>query len=247
MYNINLTYDEYKNHVLTSSTKDIPYQHVLTEEGERKYYYLFAPEGNIIYECKLNNITSTGLVEILDYEASYSARANKPIEPREAETGIPKSKPRPVEGTLGMTFMYFNTGGDSVDYGEDKGESITISTSTGTTTLGEDTGVTRVTASPNFSYYIDGGGVRLLGTSTGEYPIVINFVMAPNIPAQYGGSWKFVRNKKLFYYQDKYELDVPPKYVKYYEANPYANQVQIEVYHDKNISALLEFWIKIYR
>ena len=206
--------------------------------GSDKYYELVAIDGNIRYECHLNSIdTSTGLA---DFEANYLSTANRPLDIRETETGIIKTKPRPVEGTLTLAFIYFTTGEEaSLDYGEEiEDEGFAIDTSTG---------ITMVTFTPTFSYYIDGGGVTVVGSSTGMSTIEASFIMAPNIPAEYGGSWKFIKHKRLWKVGQSFTLDVPPKYVKYYEANPYANELRLEIIHEEDAKIALELSLRTYR
>ena len=80
MEKIQLHYPEYKSHVLESDTKDLPYQHIITSTGGHRYFFLFAPDGDVIlYECFINEATSTGLAEVLDYEINYAPSANKNI------------------------------------------------------------------------------------------------------------------------------------------------------------------------
>lgn len=243
-----LTYSDFIDLCITE--KGLLLQHHLSQETENsdKYYKIFSYDENSYYECLIDTTTSTGQINVTDYETNYVGNSNKPLQPRESETGLVKTKPRPVEGTLKLGFIYFTTGDlDSLDFGDNEGENWEIFTSTGTTQLGASTGITWLIASPAYGYYIDGGGLQLLSTSTGSFLPHVNFILAPNIPSAYGGSWKFVKNKKMLWYQEKFELEVPPKYVKYYPANPYANQVKLEVLHDKDARINFELWIKIYK
>ena len=80
MEKIKLDYNEYKNHVLISATKNLPYQHIITSTGEIRYFFLFAPDGDsILYECFINESTSTGLADVTDYETNYASSANKNV------------------------------------------------------------------------------------------------------------------------------------------------------------------------
>jgi len=247
MYKELMEYDEFIAICTTKSILNkVQYNFRQETENSDKYYEIFVTDGNLRYECHLNSIdTSTGLI---DFETNYKDTSNQTIAPIEPETGIPKTKPRPVEGTLAMTFIYFTTGDtDSLDYGEDTGENVTITTSTGTTHLGTSTGVTEITITPSFSYYLDGGGIQLISSSAGEFPIEVYVIMAPNIPPAYGGNWTFVKHKRLWYQNQHYEIEAPPKYVKYYSENPYANQVRLRVLHDKDINAELEFYVRTFK
>ena len=80
MEKIKLHYNEYKSHVLESETKNLPYQHIITSTGGYRYFFLFAPDGDsILYECFINETTSTGLADATDYEDNYASGANKNI------------------------------------------------------------------------------------------------------------------------------------------------------------------------
>ena len=77
---IKLTYNEYKSHVLDSVTKDLQYQHIITSTGGHRYFFLFAPDGDsLLYVSNINEATSTGLADVIDYETNYASHANEQI------------------------------------------------------------------------------------------------------------------------------------------------------------------------
>ena len=200
-------------------------------------YYLFAYDGPHIFEVDIQDTPSVN-----DFEGKYKNNWNKPIAPIESGTGFIMIKPKPVDGTLYLNNIYFMLGdANSIDC-PDGLWSMTVED-------GEnDMKITKVYGNPNFGYYIDGGGIRILGDSAPHIPIKLDFVMAPNIPSEYGGNVKFVANKKLKITNEWFNVFVPPKYVKYYPENPYANQVLLKCTHhlyDSDIE--LELFVNFYK
>jgi len=193
-------------------------------------YYLFVYDGPQIYEEDIQDSDS-----VTHFETNYKSSWNKPIEKREPGTGLIQYKPRPVEATLYAQFIYFTTGvADSLDAPNDSWY-IDVSTP----------GLTKVGARPPYNYYIDGGGYQLIGNMDGNSRI--KFIMAPNIPEQYGGNVYLIQNKKIVRNDDSFVLEVPPKFVKYYPENPYANEIQIYIEHDEHSRMQIEFYARFYK
>ena len=139
--------------------------------------------------------------------------------------------------------MYFRTGDeDSLNCGNHSSENAVL-----TCTTSGDVSHTILTLSPEYGYYIEGGGARAGHFPSGEVHITLDVVLAPNIPEEYNGSWRFIKNKRLCDESPEYVIEVPPKYVKYYPENPYANQVQLEVEHETDLEVCVEFWLNMYR
>jgi len=83
MERIELNYNSYKTHVLNSLTKNLQHQHIITSTGGHRYFFLFAPDGDaILYVSYINESTSTGQINITDYETNYADQANRQIEIR---------------------------------------------------------------------------------------------------------------------------------------------------------------------
>jgi hypothetical protein len=232
MIEINLSYSDFKSQIINS--KILPYQHTAAMNDIYKVYRIFAQEGNIFYFTVIDELSSQS--DITDWESNYLSNSNKAIDAREPETGLIKFKPRPVEATLMMQHVYFTTGNAQSLDAPDNTWSIDCTTP----------GVTKVTATPPFPYYIDGGGITLIG-SLPTTPLKGQFIMAPNIPAQYGGSVVLVDNLKMIFDNQRFVIDVPPKYVKYYQENPYANQAQLHITHGESEQVNMEFMARFYK
>jgi len=209
-------------------------------DGDVVTRYILAVDKNRIiqYHCRIDNIVEEpeSGSDQEDFDAFYLtySRMDLQIEP---ETKLPKTKPRPVEGTLDLAFIYFVVGdADSFDCGDETDWSFDVSTP----------GKTVLRYAPSHGCYIDGGGVLVLsGASAGG--VACEVAIAPDIPPAQGGYVKLVRNKKLFAVGEKFTLETPPKYVKYYEAIPAASVVQLTITHDEQDDFGMEFYIKIYR
>lgn len=194
-------------------------------------YHVWAQDGLVVFSTSLNE------TEAVEYEAFYKMHANQSLDKREPETGLPKTKPRPVEGTLDMNFVYFVTGNpNSLDQGSDT--CWTLDTRTA--------GLSKLRMTLSSGYYIDGGGIKIIAGETTS-PLICALVLAPDIPSALGGNVRFVRNKKLFSTGDSTILEVPPKYVKYYTNAPAASVCELQIVHAVDDAVLIEFFLKVYR
>ena len=107
-------------------------------------------------------------------------------------------------------------------------------------------GKTKIKASPAFGYYIDGGGVSLIG-SVPYSPCFFNIVLAPDIPANMGGSVMMIHNKRLCFVDEKFTIETSPKYVKYIPQMPSANQLLIDITHSQTDTIDMEFYVRFFR
>lgn len=223
-----LSYNDFLS-ICTSKNLLMQYQQF---DGSDKVYNLFAYDGQTKFECSIND--ADHLTEVTDFETNYKSNANKPIDQRESETGLVKTKPRPVEGTLQTYIVYFTTSDiNSLDAGNHQNYwSISYDSNNG---------ITKIKVSPTYSYYIDGGYLKILQTPPTIKPKA-SMYLAPNTPYQ----WEFVGNKKFNYEYDFFLLEVPPKYVKYYEAVPSLNVAELQITHNPGDQINFEYYIKIY-
>jgi hypothetical protein len=201
------------------------------QNNETLCYYLFAYEGNHMYECDIQDPDS-----ISDFETKYKATSNQPIVPVESETGIPKVKPRPVEGTMAVVSIYCNLG---------QSETLDPAGNPHYRVIFTSTGITEIRFKPNYGYYITGGYLKLRGELTTPF-IKCQFIFAPDFPSAYGGNWCFINNLKLDNITKEFKADVPPKYVKYYSSAPIASELCLRITHDPNEHAEIEMRMDIY-
>ncbi len=223
---------EYTDFIATVTSRVLSGQYTYYLSGinnDQPSYRLFAYDGPHCFDIDVQDSDSVN-----DFELKYKASWNKAIEKKDPNTGIPQFKPRPVEATLSVEFVYFTTGDDSTF--EAPNDSWSIDTSI--------PGVTKVSMKPKYSYYIDGGGFTLIGNTIGKSKIAI--MLAPNIPESYGGNVKLIKNKKFVRNDENFILEVPPKYVKYYAANPLANEIQMHIEHNDDVRMNIEFYARLY-
>ena len=191
-----------------------------------KKWYKLDEFGKVVAEYALFQPTIEGLVELderpdISYlwngeEWEYYVFTYTPVNDPyldaidnfiESSSGWVRTRARKQFGDLKGKFIYFTTGDDqSLDSGGDSDYSITV-TSTGT----------YIDYYPNFNYEISGGSV-VVHESSGymiDKELKISFILAPDIPVEYGGSWPFISNKKLNQFCLSYERNVDPKYLRY--------------------------------
>ena len=58
---------------------------------------------------------------------------------------------------------------------------------------------------------------------------------------------KLVQNKKMIFNNEKWGLDTPPKYVKYYPQIPAANWARAIITHSPNDNIDLELYLRFYK
>ena len=199
-------------------------------------YYLFAFDSNIKYHCILFLEN-----DILDYEAKYLSISNKPLDMREAGTGILKVKPRLVEGTLYYMFTYFQLNNTVIDCNTDTDWRVIVADIPNTNLA-----MTKIILSPKYNYYIAGGYITSLNDII-DKSIMLQVIGAPSIPSAYGGNMMMVNNKKFLIPNEKVVVSAPPKYMKYYQANPAANELEYRFTHSKETNAYFEIGTEIYK
>jgi hypothetical protein len=183
-----------------------------------------------MYECDIQDPDT-----ILDFESKYKATSNLPIIPTESETGIPKFKPRPVEGTMAVVSVYTKLGmPETLDCNGNPSYRVLYSN-----------GITEIRFKPTFGYYITGGYLKLRSTLSTPF-VKCQFIFAPDFPPIYGGNWCFINNLKLDNITPEFKADVPPKYVKYYSTTPTANELSLRITHDPTEHAEIEMRMDIY-
>lgn len=163
---------------------------------------------------------------------------------REKETGLFKFKPITVSGTLYVPFVYFKASIAPTIYRQSCPPNNFWK-------IEYFNGVTTLLASPNFSYYLNGGGIRLLGDLPTKNAY-ISFCITPNDtpPENYPCTNIIIDNKKLIDDNELFEINAPAKYIKYYpddEKLYYLNRLLIKIEHDISNDIDFEFFIKMYR
>lgn len=235
MYKELMEYDDFIN---ICEIKDLLIQSNFRQETENsdKYYELVAIDGNIRYECHLNSIdTSTGLA---DFESNYLSSSNNKISQRmrfETSSERQDVRIRQVHGDLRRTFVYAtmsSTG--SLDAMDEAEYSISCPESTHTF----------VDFHPSYNYALTGGSIKLLSTPTA--PIKVSFIIAPDIPAEYGGNWPIVQNKKLIEKGDTFTEKVDSKFFKYRPEAPTSNKTRVHIDHVEGENAEIEFCLEVF-
>ncbi len=170
---------------------------------------------------------------------TYKDNANSSVG-RDKHSGQLIVKPRPVEARFYMNCVYFKTGLDVLDQGVNSDWSINIETE----------GITTLTYQPSFSFYLEGGDVNAIFSSFVK-PVKVKMVIAPAIPAEYGGSHYFVEQKKFLPINIPfcYSLEVitPPAYIKYYAGMPQLNELNIIFEHNVTDNAEFELSLRTYK
>ena len=235
MYKELLGYDDF---IDICTTKNLLIQYNFRQETENsdKYYELVAVDENIRYECHLNSIdTSTGLT---DFENTYKNGSNAKISQRfrfESSSQRQDVRIRQVDGDLRRTFIYAtlsSTG--SIDNGGESAYTMSCPDATHT----------YIDFCPSYSYALTGGSIKLLSEPVGE--IKAKFIIAPDIPEEYGGSWPIVQNKKLTSLGDSYVERVDSKYFNYDDEMPVASKTRLHIDHVAGENAQIEFCLDVF-
>lgn len=143
-------------------------------------------------------------------------------------------KPRPVDGTLHLGFVYYDFTDRAVDFGLDSAY-WTLNIASDTQTI--------LRYHPPFAFYIDGGSFKTISGPTID-DIKTKVIIAPDIPAQMGGSKTIISNKHIIA-NDSLIITVPPKYVPYIPNVP-ANVVQIVFDHAAQETGKVELCLRLY-
>lgn len=235
MYKELMDYDDFIN---ICSSKNLLMQYTFRQETENsdKYYELFAIDTSFRYECHLNSIdTSTGLA---DFEANYKNSGNDKLSQRfRFETSSNRQDVRvcQVVGDLRRTFIYATlTSTGSFDQGNATDYIMTCPDSTHT----------YIDFFPAYSYSLMGGIITLLSNPIA--PIKASFVIAPNIPAEYGGNWPIVENKKLINAGDTFIEKVDSKYFSYNAEVAEASRTRLHIDHVAGENAQIEFCLEMF-
>ena len=234
MKDIYLDYTNFVNIVISS--KDLPYQYTLSLTGDIKKYKLFAVDESLYYECTINSRDEAS--EVSNFESNYLTGANRRLSQIfrfESDTGRQDVRIRQVNGDLRRTFIYFiPTSTGSLDAGEEDYYYISCPDSTHTC----------IDFLPEYDYSLTGGMVELLSEPLGL--IKVSFIMAPNIPAEYGGNWPIVKNKKLLVAGKPYTERVDSKFFKYIPGMPEASRTRLLVEHVAGEYAEIEFCLDVF-
>lgn len=108
-------------------------------------------------------------------------------------------------------------------------------------------GYTYVDFHPAFDIQVDGCGYRLRQVSPTNETVVENIILAPEIPAQYGGSYVFATNFEVIGDYDKFERFTAPKYLKYYPQALEANRIRFKIKHDPAEHVKLSVYLGVYK
>jgi len=198
-------------------------------------YKIWFVDGTVESFCLLYKDFDSASIN--DFKTKYQSYSNQKIDPIETATGWMKIRSRKVSGDLKGKYVYFTTGDDqSLDADGDTHYSIAVTT-----------GKTIIDFMPNYNYEIAGGYVRINATAMEmeDNWVKAKFIMAPDIPVEYGGSWPFISNKKFNKYCLEYSREVDPKLMKYDAVNP-INKIRLELTYDTNPEVEVEIYLDIY-
>ena len=235
MYKELMSYDDFK---CVCTSKDLGIQYTFRQETENsdKYYELFAFDSAFRYECHLNSIdTSTGLA---DFEANYKSGCNDKLSQRfkfESSSNRQDVRICQVVGDLRRTFLYATlTSTGSFDQGNATDYIMTCPDSTHT----------YIDFFPAYSYSLTGGALTLLSNPVA--PIKAAFIIAPNIPSEYGGNWPIVENKKLVSMGDTFIEKVDSKYFTYRDGMPETSRTRLHIDHVAGENVEIEFCLEMF-
>jgi hypothetical protein len=226
---------EYTTFINRCTSQELKIQAVYYKYGIEEYdaYSLKAFDGCYVLEIDVANIPDNN-AEYTDFVSHYLSLSNKKIIPFETVTGWLKVRSRKLSGDLQMNFIYFTTGIlSSFDDGGVTEYSMLIN---------EAKTLTCIDFSPAYDCELGGGGIRVISDLSGKN-LKVNFIAAPDIPSQYGGSFKFVGNKRFDSYRMEYQLDTDPKLIKYNAAIPTANKMRLEVTHGATDLIAIEYYL----
>lgn len=232
-----LTYSDFKSKLL-SFTPAIKFHHELKQtDGSVKNYHIYGYNGNIFYECYIDSIDNAS--DVSEYESVYISNANQKVEPIEAATGWIKVRPRKASGDLQMKYIYFTTATDD-DFDNDDDSDYTI-------TINEAKTKTIIDFCPEYNYELSGGVLKALESDILSGTTKVNFIIAPDIPEQYGGNYYLISNKKITNDNKSFEMDDEPKLIKYDSQVATASKTRLELNHSVNRQINYEYNLKIYR
>ena len=97
---------------------------------------------------------------------------------------------------------------------------------------------------PEYGYTLTGGTIKLLSDPLDV--IKVAFVIAPNIPAEYGGNWPIVQNKKLVSSGDAFTEKVDSKYFSYHAEIAEASRTRLHIDHAEGETAQIEFCLEMF-
>jgi len=156
------------------------------------------------------------------------------------EEGLLKVNPKLLKGRLYPQFSYFKTGvSDSLRVGSIVSDFWNLDVS--------ESGITKVSFMPTFSYDILGGGFTLIGSKPTNVTYM-EFILAPQIPVEYGGNVYFVPYKEVIKDNEHYYTQAQfSKYIQYNSQVPTANECRLVVNHHADEQIEFEFELHIYR
>lgn len=226
MKELKLTYSSLKT---LCSSKNQLMQYVEEELSGATYYTVFFTDGPIYYYCEINDIDDAS--DISDFETNYKSGANQPLDKRDSITGQLRMRPRPVEASLQLNYIYFTTGTSTdFDNGGVTAWSINI----------PESGKTELIFHPDYNYYVTGGDFKLLDTPSAD--IEMKVVIAPGDANEH----YFVRNKRINASLATFHCDSYSKFVKYYSAATILNKMVITFDHGASESVEFESRLKTF-
>jgi len=229
---MNLSYEHYKSFLL----KNYDHKYYLDTVGQDKYYTLLMADGSFSFECYINSIDHS--TEIADFEANFLSKSNVKINEHfrfESSSNRQDVRIRQVNGDLKRTFIYATIGDEnSLDNGGESDYTITCPDSTHT----------YIDFLPEHNYSLTGGSIKLLSTPSDV--VKVSFLIAPNIPEEYGGNWAIVQNKKLLSLGDTFTEKVDSKFFSYNSEMPEASRTRLEIIHASSETANIEFCLEMF-
>jgi len=223
-------YLNYTDFITLCNTNNFPIHFNEYVDGDDKRYDLYTVDGVDEHCCEINNIGAT--ISFDDFEANYKATANDAFEKLDPNTRQLIVKPRPVEASLRLVYLYV-TLGTAIDCSICTDWSIDTSTP----------GTTLVNYLPSTGYYVEGGTITLIDDTTNA-DIKLDCIVAPDYPF----AKVFAMNKKLKPgILQQAEIVTSPSYIKYYNIYPGANKFQIKIAHDiADVGKEIEIGIRVY-
>jgi len=226
---------KYDDFISICTSKLLLIQYELNQVGIDKDYSLYAYDENIKYKCNINNVHN--VTDVADFEDNYKDISNKPVKKVDDYSRIPIFRPLQVDANIALNYLYFTTGNtNSFDTG---GNTLWTMSTPNTTT-------TKLRFAPNFVYYLEGGYLKMESEPTA--PMKVDVILAPDVSQENGGSWPFIKNKKLCGTTCSLDVsvNVSPKHIEYYPELPGLSFIDIIITHAENESVDFEALLLVY-
>ena len=239
MITINSGWTDFKSFI---NTRSINHQSLVVNDQ----YYLTALDGVYGLTCQIK--LDTGMTprnsDVLEYEATFLALANKKLTPQldSDNASFSRTKEAPTGFTYQLKGFEFTTstlsslvsktetnadaGDATLKFYNASGVEVTDPTLTNTIVK------TVVDLEPAYDYYIIGGLAKILATPAND--VRLSVIAAPDVPFSYGGSRVMIKSVNFKYVgaNDKVDADGRASKMLTYSATYHSSKLRFIVFHN---------------